>query len=258
MEVVENLDVVVISHDHYDHLDIPTIKAIEKEKEGVQYFVPKGCKRILVGGGVEGRRVKEMGWWEEEVYKGVKFTCSPAQHWGSRTPWDRNKRLWCGWVMTSPDASSYYYSGDTGLPTRFPLFEMIGDRLGPFEIAAIPIGAYKPRWFMSSQHCDPAGAVAIHKAVRSRRTVAVHWGTFPLADEGWDEPRKDLDMACKDAGVCRETEFVTLDHGEGIDAKEEEFDEEGLDVYDFVSDFDEEDLEEEEFEEEEEEMHHNN
>ena len=86
----------------------------------------------------------------------------------------------------------------------------------------------------------------------------MHWGTFPLADEGWDEPRKDLDMACKDAGVCRETEFVTLDHGEGIDAKEEEFDEEGLDVYDFVSDFDEEDLEEEEFEEEEEEMHHNN
>ena len=77
---------------------------------------------------------------QQQVYKGVKFTCSPAQHWGSRTPWDRNKRLWCGWVMTSPDASSYYYSGDTGLPTRFPLFEMIGDRLGPFEIAAIPIG----------------------------------------------------------------------------------------------------------------------
>ncbi|GMH79510.1 hypothetical protein TL16_g08171 [Triparma laevis f. inornata] len=218
----------------------------ENNNKKIQYFVPLGIKALLTRSGIPSTRVTELGWWDSSTHLGIKITCTPAQHWSSRTPWDRNKRLWCGWVMQSPDDknSSFYYTGDTGLPRGFPLFEMIGDRLGPFELCAIPIGAYKPRWFMASQHCDPSGAVRIHKAVRSRRTVAVHWGTFPLADEGWDEPRTDLDMACKDEGVCRVEEFVTLGHGEGIGVREEEVEEDG--VYDFLMGGEE---EEEDFEE---------
>eukprot|EP00804_Cyclotella_cryptica_P010392 CCRYP_019956-RA/>CCRYP_019956-RA protein AED:0.00 eAED:-0.00 QI:105/0/0.66/0.66/1/1/3/182/846 len=130
------------------------------------------------------------------------ITCAPAQHWCSRTPFDRNRRLWCSWaVHTTPSVSqdsittrntpqthSFYFAGDTGLPPEFPLHHQIGDRLGPFDLAAIPIGAYEPRWFMRESHCDPAEAVAIHQAIRSSRSVTIHFDTFNLADEPQAEP----------------------------------------------------------------------
>lgn len=132
----------------------------------------------------------------------IVVTCAPAQHWCSRTPFDRNRRLWCSWAVHVTPASSqdpitinstqrthsFYFAGDTGLPPEFPLHHQIGDRLGPFDLAAIPIGAYEPRWFMRESHCDPAEAVAIHQAIRSRRSVAIHFDTFNLADEPQAEP----------------------------------------------------------------------
>ena len=129
------------------------------------------------------------------------------------------------------------------MPRGYPLFEMIGDRCGPMELSAIPIGAYKPRWFMKAQHVDPTEAVAIHKAVRSRRSVGVHWGTWPLADEGWREPVEELEKARVEAGVA-EDEFVVVKHGEMVGTREiGEGDEDDKD-----DEYDEE-LEEEEFEE---------
>ncbi|KAL7477637.1 hypothetical protein ACHAW6_003437 [Cyclotella cf. meneghiniana] len=130
------------------------------------------------------------------------ITCAPAQHWCSRTPFDRNRRLWCSWAVRAtpspsydtrrtsnpPPTHSFYFAGDTGLPPEFPLHHQIGDRLGPFDLAAIPIGAYEPRWFMRESHCDPAEAVMIHQAIRSRRSVAIHFDTFNLADEPQAEP----------------------------------------------------------------------
>jgi N-acyl-phosphatidylethanolamine-hydrolysing phospholipase D len=127
------------------------------------------------------------------------ITCAPAQHWCSRSPFDRNQRLWCSFSVhatpalaetgqRAPRTHSFYFAGDSGLPTDFPLHHQIGDRLGPFDISAIPIGAYEPEWFMRESHCNPAEAVKIHQAIRSRRSVAVHFDTFDLADEPREEP----------------------------------------------------------------------
>ena len=125
------------------------------------------------------------------------ITCAPAQHWCSRSPFDRNKRLWCSFsVRATPAPShkqgarthSFYFAGDTGLPHEFPLHHQIGDRLGPFDLSAIPIGAYEPNWFMRDAHCNPAEAVKIHQALRSRKSVAIHFDTFNLSDEPMDEP----------------------------------------------------------------------
>ena len=131
------------------------------------------------------------------------ITCAPAQHWCSRSPFDRNRRLWCSWAVratpstaksiettthSQPRSHSFYFAGDTGLPPEFPLHHQIGDRLGPFDLAAIPIGAYEPNWFMRESHCNPAEAVKIHQAVSARRSVAIHFDTFDLADEPREEP----------------------------------------------------------------------
>ncbi|KAL7441635.1 hypothetical protein ACHAXH_008728 [Discostella pseudostelligera] len=165
------------------------------------------------------------------------ITCAPAQHWCSRSPFDRNKRLWCSFsVHATPGQSdqsasarthSFYFAGDTGLPYEFPLHHQIGDRLGPFDLSAIPIGAYEPNWFMREAHCNPAEAVKIHQALRSRRSIAIHFDTFNLADEPMEEPpnlllaevrRVNEDimrMAEKVAAVVDKTDVVAAQLGIG-------------------------------------------
>eukprot|EP00520_Triparma_pacifica_P002243 CAMPEP_0118637524 /NCGR_PEP_ID=MMETSP0785-20121206/3196_1 /TAXON_ID=91992 /ORGANISM="Bolidomonas pacifica, Strain CCMP 1866" /LENGTH=306 /DNA_ID=CAMNT_0006528711 /DNA_START=579 /DNA_END=1496 /DNA_ORIENTATION=- len=215
------IDAVLISHDHFDHLDFGSLKILEKSKvKPIHYYVPQGTKKIMLSNlSISPSDVTELSWWETATYppsspptspSSVTLTCAPAQHWCSRTPFDRNLRLWCSWAMTNSSNESFFYAGDSGMPDEFPLFEMIGDRLGPFEIAAIPIGAYKPRWFMSSQHIDPKESVDVHCKIRAKLSLAVHWGTFALADESWKEPLDELDEACREAGICRETEFVSI------------------------------------------------
>ena len=244
------IDAVLISHDHFDHLDFGSLKILEKSKiKPIHYFVPEGTQKIMLANlDVSPSDVTELSWWDTATYppldssasstssassaspestaSSVKLTCAPAQHWCSRTPFDRNLRLWCSWAMTNSFDESFFYAGDSGMPDEFPLFEMIGDRLGPFEIAAIPIGAYKPRWFMRSQHIDPAEAVEVHRRIGSTVSLGVHWGTFALADETWREPLDELDESCKKLGICRSTEFVTLPHGGSIKANPREAQEE--------------------------------
>ncbi|GMI38454.1 hypothetical protein TrCOL_g1149 [Triparma columacea] len=204
-------DICVISHDHYDHLDVDSITQLDKGGCVKKWYVPAGTKSVLMGVGVRDEAVKEMVWWEEvtDPSSELKVVCCPAQHWCCRVPWDRNKRLWATWVVKIGD-SRFFFGGDTGYPKNFPLFKMIGDLHGPFSLSAIPIGAYHPRWFMAPAHTDPKNAVDIHRDVRSKTSVAIHWGTFPLADELYHEPVTEL--LEHQAGE----DFVALRIGESI------------------------------------------
>lgn len=174
---------------------------------------------------------------QEEEKDELLITCAPAQHWCSRTPFDRNKRLWCSFAVHattahvatepgqqrrtpgSPRTYSFFFAGDTGLPSEFPLHHQIGDRLGPFDLCAIPIGAYTPDWFMRESHCNPVEAVTIHQAIRSTRSVAIHYDTFDLADEPREEPPRLLlaEVGRVNAAIARvAAEVVDVVEGVGI------------------------------------------
>jgi N-acyl-phosphatidylethanolamine-hydrolysing phospholipase D len=210
------IDVCLITHDHYDHLDISTCYVLKNKVR--RWVVPLGLKDWLVEKcHVEEYKIEELMWWQStaiqnEVGTILKITSAPTQHWSSRTMWDRNQRLWSSFVIEADD-KRIFFGGDTGLPEIFPLFTQIGQRLGPFDLAAIPIGAYSPRYFMADSHCDPNEAVIIHKQIRSKKSVAIHWGTFPMAEDLDDEPRKLLEIAAKN----HEADFTTIRLGESIE-----------------------------------------
>jgi L-ascorbate metabolism protein UlaG (beta-lactamase superfamily) len=199
---------VVISHNHYDHLDVDSVRQLHARSGGtLHFFVPLGLKPWFAALGID--RVTELDWWDHAEFRGVRFTLTPAQHWSARGLFDRNRTLWGGWAVSAPDLR-FLFVGDTGYSRDFA---EIGRRLGPFDLAAIPIGAYTPRWFMRAQHVDPAEAVRIHRDVRARRSLGVHWGTFEMADEALDEPPQALAKARREAGVDA-AEFFVLRVGE--------------------------------------------
>ena len=202
------IDAVVISHNHYDHLDRPTVKRLARQAGGSpRFFVPLGLKGWFNGRGIGD--VTELDWWEQAQYKGARFTLVPVQHWSARSLWDRDKTLWGGWVIEQPDFR-FFFAGDTGYSQDF---KDIGRRFGSFDLAALPIGAYEPRWFMSIMHVNPQEAVQIHRDLNARHSVAMHWGTFILTDEPLDEPPVKLAEARKAAGVSAD-EFFLMKHGE--------------------------------------------
>jgi N-acyl-phosphatidylethanolamine-hydrolysing phospholipase D len=174
--------------------------------------VPLNVRRWFTTRGI--RNVIECDWWDTHAEKGMRFHCVPAQHFSGRAPWsDRNKSLWCGWVIDAPEGR-VYFAGDTGYG---PLFREIGARLGPMRLSLIPIGAYSPRWFMRGVHVDPAEAVQIHRDVRSQRSIGMHWGTFRLTSEPPAEPPIYLAHAAAAAGLAA-GEFSVLRFGETIHA----------------------------------------
>jgi L-ascorbate metabolism protein UlaG (beta-lactamase superfamily) len=142
-----DIDVCVISHDHYDHLCVDSLAKMYALQPRIQYCVPMGTKSVLTGVGIPGDKVMEMGWWDELTHgdgdAAAKVVCTPAQHWCCRKPWDKNRRLWASWVVVSGSNERFFFGGDTGKPQNFPVFKIIGDELGPFDISAIPIGACK-------------------------------------------------------------------------------------------------------------------
>ena len=203
-----HIDAVVISHNHYDHLDRATVRRLAAQATGApRFFVPLGLKTWFAGLGI--RVGAELDWWEHAQLGALSFTLVPAQHWSARTPWDRNRTLWGGWVIEHP-AFRFFFAGDTGYSRDF---EDIGRGLGFVDLAALPIGAYEPRWFMSVMHVNPAEAVKIHRDLRARYSVAMHWGTFILTDEPLDEPPQKLAAARHAAGISAE-EFFLMKHGE--------------------------------------------
>ena len=175
------IHVVLISHDHYDHLDVATVKRLAQTHRP-RFLVPLGLRAWFAELGIT--EVGELDWWQSRTVSGLTLTCVPAHHFSGRTLWDRNRRLWSGWAVAGR-AKRFYFAGDSAY---FGGFAEIGARLGPFDVAAIPIGAYLPPVIMKAGHTTPEEALRALADVRGRRLVPIHWGTFDLAEEPIEEP----------------------------------------------------------------------
>ena len=184
-EDLPRIDVVLISHDHYDHLDLDTVKRLAAAYDPL-FLVPLGLKAWFAKNGMT--RVEEMDWWQEREYRTLKFVCVPAQHFSQRTLTDANQRLWASWSVLSPERR-FYFSGDTGY---FTFFKEIGQRFGPFDVAALAIGAYLPPEMMKFVHLTPEAAVQAFIDLKAGALLGIHWGTFDLADEPLGEPPQRL------------------------------------------------------------------
>ena len=208
LDDLPHIDAVVISHNHYDHLDFGSVTRLAKQGGGSpQFFVPLGLKSWFADRGID--RVTELDWWESQEISGVKFHCVPVQHWSRRSLNDTNQSLWCGWVI-EPQDLRVFFAGDTGYSRDFA---DIQQRFGAFDLALLPIGAYEPRWFMKFMHVNPDEAVQIFQDLHARYAAAMHWGTFRLTDKLLDEPPRRLATALDAAGVDAKRFFV-MQHGE--------------------------------------------
>lgn len=207
-DILPAIDVVVVSHNHYDHLDLETLKMIDAKFHPL-FLVPLGDERYLKEAGIQ--NVKQMDWWEEVRVKDVKFTFAPSRHWSARHLWDKNESLW-GSFMIDSGAVKVYHAGDTGHGKHFL---DIKTRLGAPDLALLPIGAYKPRWFMQAMHMDPEDAVKAHIDLGAARSIGMHFGTFQLTDEGIDEPVNDLLTNLNKYQIAND-KFIVLDQGQAI------------------------------------------
>jgi len=208
LDELPHIDAVVISHNHYDHLDYGSVTKLAKQKGGApRFFVPLGLKQWFANNGID--NVTELDWWDSHNFAGVNFYCVPVQHWSQRGLTDTNATLWCGWVI-EPTALRVFFAGDTGYSRDFA---DIQQGFGSFDLALLPIGAYEPRWFMKIMHVNPEEAVQIYKDLHARYAAAMHWGTFRLTDERLDEPPRRLAAALDAAAISREHFFV-MKHGE--------------------------------------------
>ncbi|MGD8192217.1 MBL fold metallo-hydrolase [Brevibacillus ginsengisoli] len=180
LEELPAIDVVLISHGHYDHLNFSTLRKLPGSPT---YLVPAGLARLFSRKGLT--KVQEYNWWEQEERSEVTFTFVPAQHWVRRTLWDTNTSHWGGWVIEH-QGKTIYYAGDSGY---FRGFREIGERFA-IDIALLPIGAYEPEWFMSSQHMTPEEAIRLFGELRAKLFIPMHYGAFRLAD---DTPKEALD-----------------------------------------------------------------
>ncbi|WP_034944832.1 MBL fold metallo-hydrolase [Erwinia oleae] len=189
------LDCVLISHSHYDHLDAPTVKKILRRFPQVHFVVPLGLEPWFHRRGA--RHITQLDWWEATDVAGATIHAVPARHWSMRTPFDRNRSLWCGWTIKT-ELINFWFTGDSGYSEALLA---IPQQLGPFTLAALPVGAYAPKWFMQAQHMDPQEAVALHAASGEPVSIPIHWGVFELADESLDEPPRQLAAAMDEAGL---------------------------------------------------------
>jgi N-acyl-phosphatidylethanolamine-hydrolysing phospholipase D len=204
-----HIDVVLISHNHYDHLDADSVTRLAAMPEGSpRFLVPKGLKAWFANLGIT--RVDEYDWWQETREGGLRMVFVPVQHWSKRTLTDANQTLWGGWVVEG-EGLRLIHTGDTGYSKDF---SDIGQRLGPFDMAFIPIGAYAPRWFMKVMHVDIPEAVQVREDLRAERAIGMHWGTFEsLADEPLDEPPVELARQRRARGLTP-AQFDVLKIGE--------------------------------------------
>ena len=200
MEDLPPIDAVLISHNHFDHLDLPTLRQLAA-RGSPTFVTPTGVARLLRSQRI--RSVHELDWGESVAISGVTIHCLPALHFSARGLLDRNKTLWCGYVIEYQ--SLVYFAGDTSFGSHFA---QIREKFGSPQLALLPIGAYEPRWFMSPVHMAPEEAVQAHEILGAKTSIAIHHGTFQLADDGIDTPQKQL-MACR-----RDDSFLILRNGE--------------------------------------------
>jgi L-ascorbate metabolism protein UlaG (beta-lactamase superfamily) len=208
------IDAVLVSHNHYDHLDVRTLQRL-CWRFSPRIVTPLGNGALMARHGIDG--VTELDWWKAtRVGSGaaaLTITAVPAQHFCARALSDRNANLWGGFVISGP-SGNVYFSGDTGWG---PHFERIAATFSPIRLAMLPIGAYLPRWFMKPVHVDPAEAVEAHKILRARTSVAMHYGTFHLGDDGELQPLDDLRRAIAANG---NPQFLILEHGVARDVEQ--------------------------------------
>ncbi len=210
-----HIDAVVISHNHYDHLDAPSVDALAAQAGGPPLFiVPLGVKRWLADRGIT--HAVELDWWQSTKVGAVEVVFVPTQHWSGRSLTDRMKTLWGGYAILAPDFHTFF-AGDTAYSKDFAdIRAHFASRQGAgrgFDLGLIPIGAYEPRWFMHSQHVDPDESVRIHLDIAAARSIGIHWGTFQLTDEPLDEPPRALAKAAQAQGLAPDA-FTAMAVGE--------------------------------------------
>ena len=211
LDQLPHIDVVLLSHNHYDHMDEASIKALARQSGGQPLFItPLAHRKWLSRWGVH--KHVELDWWDRHVIEAternprIPVVLTPARHWSSRTATDALRSLWGGFVVLSPDAH-VFFAGDTAYSKDFADIrqrfarEHLTDNGGGFDLALLPIGAYEPRWFMKDQHCNPEEAVQIFQDIGAKRALGVHWGCFQLTDEPLDEPPRALAVAREHAGL---------------------------------------------------------
>ena len=203
------IDAVLISHNHYDHMDLPTLRRVRDERGAPRVFAGIGNQPFLTGQGIP--NVEQLDWWESrEIGPGVRVTAVPVQHFSNRGVADRNRTLWTGYVISGP-SGNVFFAGDTAFG---PHFQAIADAFAPIRLAILPIGAYKPEWFMGPVHQSPSQAIDAQAVLHAETALAIHFGTFPLADDGQDEPVDVLHAELKNRPDQR---FWVLGFGEGRD-----------------------------------------
>lgn len=186
IESLPHIDVVVVSHNHFDHLDLPTLRDLDRLHQP-RFFVPLGDAELLEEAGIS--QVVELDWWQEVALDGgYRLTFTPAQHNSGRSPWSHDRSLWGSYVIAGGDHVCYF-AGDTAFADHF---EAVRQRFGPIDLAMLPIGAYAPRERMRAYHMDPADAVQAHIALGAKVSVGMHYGTFQLTAEDHDAPPREL------------------------------------------------------------------
>jgi len=207
--LLPEIDFVVISHNHYDHLDKKAVKLLG---ENPFYLVPLGLSEWFEENGVSNNRVKEFDWWQHQRFDQLSITAMPSQHWSSRSLSDRLQTLWASWSIDFTDIK-LWFAGDTGYnPVQF---KEIGRHSDGFDVSLIPIGGYLPRGFMSAYHVNPSEAIQIHKDVKSTFSIGMHWGTFPLTAEGPIDPKLELEKQISAHGIS-DKDFATMSVGETL------------------------------------------
>ena len=204
---IPKIDVITVSHNHYDHLDIRSLKKISKNHPDAIFLVPAGDEKLL-----QRKRIKNVynfNWWESIEHKEFVFTFTPVQHWSKRSLFDRNKSLWGGWYIKNKDYS-IYHAGDTGYSKDFIDTRL---KLGAPKYAFIPIGAYDPEWFMAESHVNPEDAVKIMLDLEAEKAFGMHWATFTLTDEDTIEPKERLKKAVDENGSI---DFKSVSPGDVI------------------------------------------
>ena len=202
------IQIVLLSHNHYDHCDVRTLRALAKRFDPL-VVTPLGNAKLARSAGLS--RVEELDWWQPSRLSTVPVALTPAHHFSARSPFDRNRALWAGFMLTMGN-TRIYFAGDSAYS---PLFKDIRQRMGSIDLALIPIGAYEPRWFMHAVHMNPAEAVRAHLDLGSPSSIGMHFGTFPMTIEGIDEPLRALDEARREHHIPPE-QFRVLDFGESI------------------------------------------
>jgi L-ascorbate metabolism protein UlaG (beta-lactamase superfamily) len=202
------ISAVLLSHNHYDHCDLRTLRMLAARFDPI-VVTPLGNGALVRSAGI--RRVEELDWWQDATSPAVPITLTPARHFSARSPFDRNRALWGGFLLAL-GATRIFFAGDTAYG---PFFVDIRRRLGPIDLALLPIGAYEPRWFMQIVHMNPAESVQAHLDLEASESVGMHFGTFQLTTEGIDDPLRALAAACRERHVSP-SRFRTLGFGESM------------------------------------------